>query len=175
MKDVIIEFDKYLESQNLNFAAVIIGGAALNILDISSRKTRDVDCLDPEIPEKIKIASKEFATKRLDFALDISWLNNGPQSLKTDLPKGWRNRVQPLYHGRALFLQVLGRDDLLKSKLFAYCDRTTPEFEDLRNLKPTVDELKTAINWVKERDSNPKWLSHVETAFAILGKALGYE
>lgn len=175
MKNVIIEFDRYLARQNLNFEAVIIGGAALNILDISSRKTRDVDCLDPVIPEEIKIASREFAIKRFDLALDISWLNNGPETLKTDLPKGWRNRIQPLFHGKALRLQVLGRDDLLKSKLYAYCDRTTPDFEDLRNLKPTVDELKNSINWVKERDTNPSWPKHVETAFAVLGKALGYE
>ncbi len=175
MKDVIIEFDKYLESRSLKFAAIIIGGAALNILDISSRKTKDVDCLDPEIPEEIKTASREFSTKRSDLALDINWLNNGPQTLKTDLPKGWRNRTQPLYHGQALHLHALGRDDLLKSKLFAYCDRTTPDFEDLRNLKPTIDELKNAISWVMERDTNPGWPTHVEKAFMILGKALGYE
>ena len=175
MKNVIVAFDKYLVDQGLTFEAIIIGGAALNILDISSRKTRDVDCLDPEIPEEIKVASKEFATKRSDLALDINWLNNGPQTLKTDLPQGWKNRIRPLYHGQALQLQVLGRDDLLKSKLFAYCDRTTPDFEDLQNLKPTINELKDAINWVKERDSNSGWPTHVETAFAILEKALGYE
>lgn len=175
MKAVIIEFDKFLKSRNLKFEAVIIGGAALNILNVSSRKTKDVDCLDPEIPENIKLASKEFAIKRPDLAVDINWLNNGPQTLKTDLPKGWQNRVLPLYLGQALHLQVLGREDLLKSKLFAYCDRTTPDFEDLKNLKPTFDELKNAIDWVKERDTNPIWPSHVETAFAVLRKALGYE
>jgi hypothetical protein len=44
-----IQFDGYLFTQQMSFAAVIIGGAALNILDISARKTKDVDCLDPEI------------------------------------------------------------------------------------------------------------------------------
>jgi len=175
MKNIIIEFDKYLVTQNLIFEAVIIGGAALNILDISSRKTKDVDCLDPEIPEVIKIASKEFANKRVDLLLNINWLNNGPESLKRDLPKNWRQRVQPLYSGEAIKLQVLGRDDLLKSKLFAYCDRTTPDFEDLKSLKPTKNELNNAIEWVKERDSNAAWPDHVEKAFAFLGKALGYE
>lgn len=175
MKNVIVEFDKYLVSCHLKFEAVIIGGAALNILDISSRTTKDVDCLDPEIPKEIKIASQEFAEKRSDLALDVNWLNNGPQTLKTDLPKGWRNRVQPLYQGQAVFLQVLGRDDLLKSKLFAYCDRTAPDFEDLRNLKPTIHELQDALQWVKDRDTNPSWPAYVETAFAVLGKALGYD
>ena len=57
MKEIIVEFDMYLESIGLTFEAVIIGGAALNILDISSRKTKDVDCLDPQIPREIKEAS----------------------------------------------------------------------------------------------------------------------
>ncbi|MGE3975373.1 MAG: DUF6036 family nucleotidyltransferase [Bdellovibrionales bacterium] len=175
VKNVIIEFDKYLITQNLKFEAVIMGGAALNILDISSRKTKDVDCLDPKTPEAIKVASKEFAKTRVDLLLDISWLNNGPETLKRDSPKNWRQRTQPLYSGIAIKLLVLGRDDLLKSKLFAYCDRTTPDFEDLKSLKPTKDELNNAIEWVKERDSNPDWPEHVEKAFAFLGKALGYE
>lgn len=175
MKNVVIEFDRYLTDRKLKFEAVIIGGAALNILEISSRKTKDVDCLDPEIPEEIKKASKEFAEKRSDLALDTNWLNNGPKTLKADLPAGWRSRVQLLYQGTALRLQVLGREDLLKAKLYAYCDRTSPDFEDLQDLKPTAAELSGSIEWVKERDSNPGWPGHVDKAFAILTKALGYE
>ena len=175
MKEIIVEFDKFLVNQGLTFEAIIIGGAALNILDISSRKTKDVDCLDPELPTIIKEASKNFASERVDLELDLNWLNNGPQTLKTDLPKGWRNRLQPLYQGRSLNLQVLGREDFLKSKLFAYCDRITPDFEDLKDLKPTVEELRTSIEWVKQRDAHASWPTHVEKAFAILKKALGYE
>lgn len=175
MKYVIIEFDKYLASQNLRFEAIIIGGAALNILDITTRKTKDVDCLDPEIPQEIKMASKQFAEKRSDLFLDINWLNNGPTSLKTDLPSDWRKRLAPLYIGKAIHFQVLGRPDLLKSKLFAYCDRMTPDFEDLKQIKPTPEEMNDAIDWVKKRDSNLDWPAHVDKAFAVLKKALGYE
>ncbi len=175
MKTVIAEFDKFLFSQGLDFSAVIVGGAALNILDISSRKTKDVDCLDPDIPIEIKNASEEFAKKRIDLALDVNWLNNGPVTLKTDLPKGWKARTDSLYKGKALHLEVLGREDFLKSKLFAYCDRTTPDFEDLKKLKPTVLELDVAIEWVQQRDAHKDWPKHVEKAFDVLRKALGYE
>lgn len=175
MKNVILEFDKYLQSQNLCFEAIIIGGAALNILDISSRKTKDVDCLDPEIPELIKKASQLFATYRLDLELDINWLNNGPQTLKTDLPQGWRQRLEILYTGKSLKLMVLGRDDFLKSKLFAYCDRTNPDFEDLKDLKPTIAELDNSVDWIKKRDTNSAWPTHVEKAILVLRKALGYD
>lgn len=72
-------------------------------------------------------------------------------------------------------LNILDRADFLKSKLFAYCDRTTPDFEDLKNLKPSVDELGAAIDWVKERDTHANWVAHVEKAFSVLRRALGYE
>ena len=159
----------------MRFEAVIIGGAALNILEISSRTTKDVDCLDPEIPTEIKVASQKFAEQREDLGLDVNWLNNGPETLKVDLPKGWRQRVELLYLGKAVYLEVLGRPDLLKSKLFAYCDRTSPDFEDLKSLKPSMQELADALDWVKARDTNSLWPSHVEKAFSVLRKALGYE
>lgn len=175
MKRVIVEFDSFLAARGLSFSAVIIGGAALNILDISNRKTKDVDCLDPEIPPEIKEASRKFAEQRVDLSLDENWLNNGPSTLKVDLPEGWRRRTETLFRGNALDLEVLGRTDLLKSKLFAYCDRTTPDFEDLKDLKPTAHELAGALDWVKERDAHANWSSHVETAFSILAKALKHE
>lgn len=114
MKEVIAAFDKFLTKRALSFEAILIGGAVLNILDISSRKTKDVDCLNS------------------------------------------------------------GREDFLKSKLYAYCDRTTPDFEDLKDLKPTEEELNDALDWVKQRDAHANWPSHVEKSFNVLKKALGY-
>lgn len=175
MKTIVAEFDKFLATKGLVFDAIIIGGAALNILDITDRKTKDVDCLDPEIPEEIKAASQKFAQQRGDLALDADWLNNGPKTLKTDLPKGWRNRTQVLFVGKAIRFEVLGRADFLKSKLFAYCDRTSPDFEDLKSIKPTAIELAESIAWVKERDAHLGWPAHVEKAFEVLKMALGYE
>lgn len=175
MKDVIFQFDIYLQRLGLSFEATIIGGAALNILDISSRKTKDVDCLDPQIPDEIKLASQKFSTERSELLLDPNWLNNGPATLINDLPPGWKQRTNILYHGKALKLEVLGRSDLLKTKLFAYCDRTTPDFEDLKLLKPTQQELEASLSWVKERDGHVNWPLHVEKAFLVLKKALKYE
>lgn len=174
MKDVIAAFDGFLEKRHLSFEAILIGGAVLNILDISSRKTKDVDCLDPDLDPEIKSASEIFADERDDLGLDKNWLNNGPKTLKTDLPQGWRNRIRPLYKGNSLTLFTLGREDFLKSKLYAYCDRTTPDFEDLKDLKPTEKELSDAIHWVQQRDAHANWPTHVDKAFGILRKALGY-
>lgn len=174
MKEVVVKFDHYLKSKGLKFEAIIIGGAALNILDISDRKTKDVDCLDPHIPIEIKKASSDFAIKYKEFGLDVDWLNNGPETLKTDLPKGWRLRLQVLYAGDAIHFECLGRADLIKSKLFAYCDRISPDFEDLKKIKPTKTELDDAIDWVVDRDEHTNWKKHVELSFNVLRKALGY-
>jgi hypothetical protein len=175
MKNVIHAFDEFLAERQLTFAAVVIGGGALTVMDIVDRKTRDIDCLDPDIPSEIRAASVEFACCRKDLALWEKWLNNGPVSLKRDLPDGWRGRLKTIYQGRALTLETLGRADLLKSKLFAYYDRIEPDRSDLLQLKPSVSELDEAIEWVKLRDTNPMWPEHVKIAFLSLRKDLGYE
>jgi hypothetical protein len=175
MKEIIAAFDKYLGLQSLRFEAVVIGGGALIIMDIIDRKTKDIDCLDPEIPLEIKQASVAFAKSHSEFLLDENWLNNGPESLKRELPAGWQIRLQTLYTGESIQLTCLGRSDLLRSKLFAYCDRTNPDFSDLLLMKPTVQELAVSIDWVKARDGNQAWPAHVELAFTVLKKALKYE
>jgi hypothetical protein len=175
MKKVILAFDAYLSEKSLRFEAVVIGGGALIIMEVVDRKTKDIDCLDPEIPEVIKKASQEFAREKREFLLDDNWLNNGPVSLKRELPEKWQIRLQDLYTGKSIFLKCLGRSDLIKSKLFAYCDRTNPDFQDLLQLKPTPEELDQSIEWVKFRDGNPGWPAHVDKAFIVLKKALKYE
>ncbi len=170
-----MEFDKFLKEEKLEFEAVVIGGAALIILEVIERATKDVDCLFPQIPPEIKEASKKFAKKAgKHFNLYENWLNNGPESLIRDLPPDWQNRLQKLYNGKALKLKTLGRDDLLKSKLFAYCDRQD-DFEDCVKLAPNVKELRNALKWVQQRDGNPQWPAHCEISFQELAQRLGYE
>lgn len=47
MKSVILEFDRFLKKRGLEFSAVVIGGAALNIMDVTTRLTKDVDLIRP--------------------------------------------------------------------------------------------------------------------------------
>ncbi len=122
MKTVIKAFDQLLAQQNLEFSAIVVGGAALNIMDITSRVTKDVDLIDPKIPPKIKDASLEFVKTHPELSLHENWFNNGPISLIRDLDDGWRRQVKLIYKGEALELFTLGRIDLLKSKLYALCD-----------------------------------------------------
>ena len=84
--------------------------AALNLLDVVSRLTKDCDILYPEIPKDIAEASRAFATEvraRGDTLRD-DWLN-GPASLASQLLPQWQARHQTLFSGKAIHLQSLGR------------------------------------------------------------------
>lgn len=60
-RDIIAAFDAYLEARGLHLKAVVIGGAALNLLGVVSRLTKDCDILFPEISEEIAKAAQIFA------------------------------------------------------------------------------------------------------------------
>lgn len=173
---VIIAFDEFLASKGASFSGVVIGGGALALMGITTRGTKDIDVLDPVLPGSILLLAKEFAqqqSKRKTAALRDDWLNNGPRSLIDNLPKGWLERSQKIFSGKALTLLALGRPDFLKSKLFAYCDRGQ-DWDDCLKMNPSHDELVEALDWVKEQDQNPQWAAHVQLEFAKLAKELGY-
>lgn len=174
-KKLIAQFDEYLTERNLELNAVIVGGAALALLGIISRETQDCDVLHPHLPIEIKEASQDFAQvlRQSGTILVADWLNNGPSSLASDLPKGWMKRIQEAYSGKAIILHSLGRDDLLKSKLFALCDRGI-DLVDCLALSPTLNEIHDALLWLKKRDTNPLWPDHVEATLNDLARRLGY-
>ena len=175
---VISEFDSFLFLRSLRFKGIVIGGAALNLLGIVSRLTNDCDVLDPNIPNEILKASEDFALNKIakepNCLIKKDWLNNGPTSLKQNLPKFWEARTQPLFIGKAIEFHTLGRPDLIMTKLYAHCDRQSDLFDCLA-LKPSIQELKDSIEWVKYQDAKPKWPAHVEEIFKKLAKELSYE
>jgi hypothetical protein len=173
--DTITLFDRYLEARGLRFDAVVIGGAALNLLGVISRLTKDCDILFPEIPKDIAKASQSFAreVREKGGALVDEWLNNGPASLQTQLLAGWKNRLQTAFDGQAIRLRSLGREDLLCAKLFALCDRGI-DLLDCVALAPSQAELDKIVPWLERQDANPQWPAHVRMTIANLAKRLGY-
>jgi hypothetical protein len=171
--EIISQFDKFLEKQGLELEAVVVGGSALALLGIITRETRDCDVLYPELPEKIKSAAQEFAKNltREGIPLDENWLNNGPSSLMDDLPKDWMMRIEPIFAGNAILLKSLGRTDLLRSKLFALCDRGL-DLPDCLALAPTQGEIAEILPWLKQRDANHGWPDHVEATLSYLKRRL---
>src|SRR6202158_4547969 len=99
-------FDRYLAERGLRFEGIIVGGAALNLLGIVLRPTKDCDVLHPTLPEEIQAAARVFAAERRreGETLDDGWLNNGPVALAKQLPSAWEERVQIAFAGVALKL-----------------------------------------------------------------------
>ena len=153
----------------------MIGGAALNLMGIMNRATKDCDILYPEIPETVGQASRAFAleVRQTGEILQDDWLNNGPASLTEHLQPGWRERFEPLFTGKAIHFQRLGRIDFLCAKLFALCDRGI-DFADCVALAPSVQELQKVLPWLQEQDAHPQWPEHVRATLAELGRRLGY-
>lgn len=175
MEEILKSFDKFLTQKGLKFEGIVIGGAALILIHVINRATRDVDILSPHIPDEIKKASSEFAIRESGFSLNPDeWFNNGPYSLKRDLPEGWELRTEKILKGKSLTLYTLGRMDILRSKLYAACDREI-DFDDCLALAPSNKELDICYEWVLKGDANPLWPKRVTEVFGRLKKELGNE
>jgi hypothetical protein len=174
-RETLSAFDRHLAERGLRFEGIVVGGAALNLLGIVSRATKDCDILHPSLPEAILAAARSFAAerRRLGEGLGDDWLNNGPAALARQLPSAWEKRLQVAFGGVALHLRSLGREDLLRTKLFALCDRGL-DLPGCLALAPTADELAALLPWVEEQDLNPAWPAHVRATLADLGKRLGH-
>jgi hypothetical protein len=168
-------FDRYLADRGLALEAVVVGGAALNLLGVITRQTRDCDILHPALPSEVVEASRAFTAEvtAAGGKLKEDWLNNGPSAITPLLPTGWELRLQEVFRGRVLVLRSLHRADLLKSKLFALCDRGL----DLPNclaLAPSPEELAQAVAWLEPQDLNPLWPAHVRNTLGDLARRLGH-
>ena len=167
-------FDRHLMAVGLRFEGVVIGGSALALMGVVQRPTRDFDILVPALPPEIAAAARDFAKIERIEGVDLAddWLNNGPMQLGSVLPAGWRERVLVIFKGQSLVLHTLGRADLLKSKLFALCDRGT-DLPDCIALAPTDEEIAECMPWLESQDGNALWPAHARATIADLERRLG--
>lgn len=162
-----------LEAQGDRIAVAVVGGAALNLLGVVDRTTRDVDILalglppdsptprlvePPEqLPEPLVRAARLVAG-RLGLADD--WLNAGPAlQWRQGLPDGLEQRVCWRQYG-GLNLGVVDRRDLVFLKLYAAADSTgasSVHYQDLLALSPGEEELHSATDWVRSQDVSPEF------------------
>ena len=174
-RETIEGFDTFLVERGMTLDAVVIGGTALGLLGVVARQTRDCDILHPELPAEILAAAEQFAKSRREVGdpLGDDWLNNGPASLADALPPGWIDRLQAAFDGAAITLRCLGRTDLIRSKIFALCDRGI-DLMDCIALAPTEEELDEIEPWLAIQDLNTKWPAHVRAVLDDLRKRLGH-
>src|SRR5436853_3562304 len=95
--EILTAFDRFLVQRALQLEAVVIGGAALNLLGFITRPTKDCDILHPALPKEIVDSARAFAAevRRTGGALADDWLNNDPSSLAQHLDPGWPERLVP--------------------------------------------------------------------------------
>lgn len=168
-------FDAFLAARGLRLEAIVAGGAALALLGIAQRETRDFDLIEPTLSEALLKASRAFAAalRAQGLVLRDDWLNNGPSSLAPLLPEGWKSRLQPVFQGQALQLSSLGRPELLLAKLWALCDRGL-DLPDWVALAPSPEDLRQATSWIARQDLHPDWPSHVQATLEHLARRLGH-
>lgn len=168
-----------LEASNERVGIVVIGGAALHLLGIIDRATRDVDIVavtdvpgelssisrPPEpLPQALVSAINQVAR---DFGLPENWMNRGPANQwDIGLPPGFAARLHwRSYHG--LDIGVADRRDLIFFKLEAASDQpdaNNRHFRDLLALMPTELELASAADWAREKNVGTRYheiLDHV--------------
>ena len=165
---VFAALGELLAAEGMEFGIVVLGGAALNLLGIVERTTRDVDVLaitsstlgdgllsltPPEpLPEPLKRAIDRVAR---DFRLPEDWVDTtmGLQ-LQTGLPPGLERRIHWSRYG-GLVVGLVDRYDLIYFKLYAAADSGGPasvHYQDLIALSPSSIELQEAATWVRKQD-----------------------
>ena len=176
-KILLPKFDQFLHQKGVNFEAVVIGSSALTIIGFTQRHTIDIDILYPEIPDEIIKLANEFRIqiKQEGIYLIDSWINNGPEKLKENLPQYWQARTQPFFNGKAITFTTLGRPDLLKDKLWGFCDLREQDKSVILALKPSKNELLEASQWVQNQEANINWPEHVNARVTELFKDLNYD
>jgi hypothetical protein len=162
---------------------VVIGGAALNVLGMCARPTRDVDVLAiadgrlgagttlvkcEELPPPLASA---VATVADILGLEPGWLNAGPTKLLDwGLPTGFEARLSEHQYGPRLTLLLPAREDLIRFKVYAAADLGPGRHtEDLRALKPTPDELIAGVRWARSQDPSEGFASMLAALLKYFG------
>ena len=153
-----------------SYAIAILGGAALSLLGIVDRATRDVDIVafaadsgstkapDLVMPPKPmpEPLARAIRTVARDFGLDEKWLNTGPDlQMRMGLPDGMAARMEWRQFA-GLRVGLTSPRDLVAFKLFAAADDRPGgrHAKDLLALNPSDAELNAAADWVKGQDAN---------------------
>jgi hypothetical protein len=168
------------------YRLVVCGGAALIACSLISRETtKDIDVValidgeghvvspDP-LPSDLL---RDVAQVGRDLDLPPDWLNNGPSRnpgglFQVGLPAGFKDRLTRQNFGSALAVYFVGRLDQIHFKVYAAVDQGTGRHvDDLRDLRPTADEIEKAARWAMTHDPSEGF----RTVLTSMLRQLGYE
>lgn len=149
------------------YEIVMVGGAAMSVLGLGIRPTRDVGVLAlredaADSPRIALVKRKPLPSPLLSAAASVAdalglerhWLNPGPADLlDLGLPEGFEERLTSRTYGPRLTVWLPSRRDLIFLKTYAAAD-TGPgrHTEDLEALRPSCDELLAGARWARSQD-----------------------
>lgn len=174
-----------LEADSRRIGVVVIGGAALNLLGIVARPTRDVDIIalaaSPGQPRVLvrpprplpDILTKAIRQVAKDFGLPGDWMNGEPAGQwDVGLPEGFGERVEWRTYG-GLDVGIADRIDLIFFKLEATADQPSSDsrhFRDLVALNPSENEWALATAWVREKNVGSEYQTIVDRVIAHVAR-----
>ena len=164
LREAMTKLGAVLADRGLSFELVLVGGGALNLCGLIARPTKDIDVVARveggayitavPLPSPLLASAKDVAAA-LDLAPD--WLNAGPADLfHLGLPPGFAERtVRETFGG--LTVLYAARQDQIAFKLYAAADHwpaRSKHLQDLRELAPARDELRSAADWCITHDAS---------------------
>jgi hypothetical protein len=171
-----------LTEREQHLSLAVVGGAALLVLGLTSRVTRDVDvvalvdgrALLPAEPLPAPLADAARVVAR-DFGLAEGWLNARPTALLDfGLPEGFYERAHRRTYGYGLEVLFASRLDQVHFKLYATADQGAGKhLADLRALEPTADELLAAARWSRTHDPSEGYRDVLVRVLAHFGIDVG--
>jgi hypothetical protein len=174
IEEALAAVGEVLSLQGVSYSIVVVGGAALNLLGLIQRPTRDVDVLafadgralraPPEpLPQALLDAVASVAA---ELKRPVDWLNTVVAlQWRQGIPPGFASRVEWREFG-ALRVGLASRYDMIFFKLYAMADDgpTGRHAHDLIALKPTADELSSAAEWIATQDPSPGFAAMLDRA-----------
>lgn len=162
----------------------VIGGAALNMLGVVVRPTRDVDVLSLVQADRggsgiVLVKSSLLPNSLLDAAVGVArnlglednWLNSGPADLLDHgLPEGFERRLAANSYGPSLTIHIPAREDLICFKVYAAADTGVGRHtQDLAALEPTDDELLAGARWTRSQDPSEGFKTMLVALLRFMG------
>lgn len=152
------ELDKHLSSKTLSLEIVICGAFAIQLHGF----TRGLFTYDIDTIKKINSAELLAAIAAIGDQLGLGpyWLND--QASTVSVPDGIFERAKPIGEWKSIHALLIDRADLIKMKASAFSIRreeTVKDWEDLVLMKPTKQEIQSAISFLKETNAPPSGAS----------------
>ena len=179
LEGALTALGELLGARGAHYEVVLVGGGNLILRGLIGRPTtKDLDILGELTPDgvtQIRPMPEPLRHAVIDvgrtFGLADDWLNTGPDSLlDLGLPDGFVERLERRDFG-GLVAWLAGRFDMVCFKLFAAVDHglRSRHLQDLRELEPSPDELRTAARWTRTHDPSAGFRSSLVAMLFALG------